>query len=86
MSFVLLPKLHTEHRANSKCGVLLQQISEHPRFFYCMFTNVRAFFKVIVVESGEAIRLGDGRADSTRNESSLRIRTGRMFGAEEVRA
>lgn len=37
-----------------------------------------------MVDSGEAIRLGDPQADSVKNQSSLRIRTGHMFGAEEV--
>eukprot|EP00752_Nemacystus_decipiens_P007815 g6980.t1 len=40
--------------------------------------------KVVIIESGEAIRLGDRQADSMKNHSSLRIRTGQMFGGEEV--
>ncbi|CAM9477031.1 unnamed protein product, partial [Hapterophycus canaliculatus] len=39
---------------------------------------------ILIVESGEAIRLGDPRADSVKNYSSLRVRAGQMFGAEEA--
>lgn len=37
-----------------------------------------------MVESGEAIGLGDPMADTKKTHSSLRIRAGQMFGAEEV--
>lgn len=37
-----------------------------------------------MIESGEAIRLGDPQADSVKKYSSLRIRAGQTFGAEEV--
>eukprot|EP00903_Cladosiphon_okamuranus_P014480 g13431.t2 len=40
--------------------------------------------KVVMIESGEAIRLGDPQEDSMKAHSSLRVRTGQMFGAEEV--
>ncbi len=37
-----------------------------------------------MVEAGEAVRLGDPTADTKKTYSSLRIRAGQMFGAEEV--
>lgn len=40
---------------------------------------------MIVVESGEAVRVGDDDAVSGKKESSLCITSGHMFGAEEVR-
>ncbi|CBJ26997.1 hypothetical protein Esi_0051_0101 [Ectocarpus siliculosus] len=40
--------------------------------------------KVLLVESGEAVRLGDPRENTIRNYSSLRIRAGQLFGAEEA--
>lgn len=39
-----------------------------------------------MVVSGEAIRLGDSRTDSAKSRTSLRIRAGQLYGAEEVRA
>lgn len=42
--------------------------------------------QVVLVESGESVRLGDSRAASQKSYSSLRIRAGQMFGAEEVNA
>lgn len=42
--------------------------------------------QVVMVVSGEAIRLGDSRTDSAKSPTSLRIRAGQIYGAEEVRA
>ncbi|CAN0436844.1 unnamed protein product [Pylaiella littoralis] len=39
---------------------------------------------VLLFESGDSVRLGDSRADSMKNGSSLRIRAGQVFGAEEA--
>lgn len=38
-----------------------------------------------MVESGEAVRVGDHVAESGKKASSLCITSGHMFGAEEVR-
>jgi len=37
-----------------------------------------------MVESGEAVRLGDPQADTKKTSTSLRIKAGQIFGAEEV--
>lgn len=65
--------------------------SDRDSRFFCPIVQPFPFcsvcpFQIVVVESGEAIRLGDPQADSMKNCSSLRVRTGQMFGAEEVRA
>lgn len=41
--------------------------------------------QVLVVAVGEAVRIGDRRADSFKNATSLRVKPGQLFGVEEVR-
>lgn len=51
-----------------------------------LITNYDGSGQVIMVVSGEAIKLGDARNDSAKSPTSLRIRAGQLYGAEEVRA
>lgn len=58
-------------------AICLVMFKEAPVGIFC--------YQVILVESGEAVRLGDEVEDSMKTGSSLRIKSGQMFGAEEVR-